>query len=75
MKILIKNGRVIDPKSSMDVVSDVYIVAGKIVAIGAQPDRFQANHIIDAKGLVVCPGLVDISVRLREPGLEYKATL
>ncbi len=75
MKILIKNGRVIDPKSGMDAVSDVYIVAGKIVAIGAQPDRFQANHIIDAKGLVVCPGLVDISVRLREPGLEYKATL
>lgn len=75
MKILIKNGRVIDPKSGMDAVNDVYIIAGKIAAIGTQPDRFQANHIIDAKGLVVCPGLVDISVRLREPGLEYKATL
>ena len=75
MKILIKNGRVIDPKSGMDAVNDIFIVAGKIAAIGAQPDHFQANHIIDAKGLVVCPGLVDISVRLREPGLEYKATL
>jgi len=75
MRILIKNGRVIDPKNSMDAVNNVYIVAGKIVAIGAEPDSFQANHVINAEGLVVCPGLVDLSVRLREPGLEYKATL
>lgn len=75
MRIRIKNGRVIDPKNGMDAVNDVYIVAGKIVAIGAEPDSFQANHIINAGGLVVCPGLVDLSVRLREPGLEYKATL
>jgi dihydroorotase len=75
MRILIKNGRVIDPKNGMDAVNDLYIVAGKIVAIGAEPDSFQANHVINAKGLVVCPGLVDLSVRLREPGLEYKATL
>ncbi|MEE8254037.1 MAG: dihydroorotase, partial [Nitrosomonadaceae bacterium] len=70
MRILIKNGRVIDPKNGMDAVNDVFIIAGKIVAIGAEPARFQANHIIDAKGLIVCPGLVDLSVRLREPGLE-----
>jgi dihydroorotase len=75
MRILIKNGRVIDPKNGMDAVNDLYIVAGKIVAIGAKPDSFQANHVINARGLVVCPGLVDLSVRLREPGLEYKATL
>ncbi len=75
MRILIKNGRVIDPKNGMDAVNDVYIIAGKIVAIGAEPDSFQANHVINAGGLVVCPGLVDLSVRLREPGLEYKATL
>lgn len=75
MRILIKNGRVIDPKNSMDAVNDVYVVAGKIVAIGTEPDSFQANHVINAKGMVVCPGLVDLSVRLREPGLEYKATL
>ncbi len=75
MRILIKNGRVIDPKMGMDTVNDVFIVAGKIIAIGAGPDGFQANQVIDAKGLVVCPGLVDLSVRLREPGLEYKATL
>ncbi len=75
MRILIKNGRVIDPKNGTDSVNNVYIVAGKIVAIGTEPDSFQANHVINAKGLVVCPGLVDLSVRLREPGLEYKATL
>ncbi len=75
MRILIKNGRVIDPKNGMDAVNDLYIVAGKIVAIGAEPYSFQANHVINARGLVVCPGLVDLSVRLREPGLEYKATL
>ena len=75
MRILIKDGRVIDPESGMDAVNDVYIVAGKIVAIGDEPDSFQANHVINARGLVVCPGLVDLSVRLREPGLEYKATL
>jgi len=75
MRILIKNGRVIDPKNGMDAVNDLYIIAGKIVAIGTEPDSFQANHVINARGLVVCPGLVDLSVRLREPGLEYKATL
>ena len=75
MRILIKDGRVIDPENGIDAVNDVYIIAGKIVAIGTEPDSFQANHVINAKGLVVCPGLVDLSVRLREPGLEYKATL
>ncbi len=75
MKISIKNGRVIDPASGLDAVQDIYIAAGRIVAMGAMPERFHANTEIDADGLVVCPGLVDLSVRLREPGLEYKATL
>jgi dihydroorotase len=75
MKISIKNGRVIDPASGLDAVQDIYIAAGRIVAMGAMPERFHANTEIDAAGLVVCPGLVDLSVRLREPGLEYKATL
>ncbi len=75
MKISIKNGRVIDPASGFDAVQDIYIAAGRIVAMGAMPAGFHANTEIDAKGLVVCPGLVDLSVRLREPGLEYKATL
>jgi len=75
MKIQIKNGRVIDPGSASDKVQDVFIAAGKVVALGAAPDGFHANRVIDASGMVVCPGLVDLSARLREPGYEYKATL
>ncbi|MBU1980708.1 MAG: hypothetical protein KJ958_16240, partial [Gammaproteobacteria bacterium] len=75
MKIHIKNGRLIDPNNNIDAQQDVFIAAGKMVAIGAMPERFNANRTIDAAGLVVCPGLVDLSARLREPGYEYKATL
>ena len=75
MKIHIRNGRVIDPMNARDEVADLYVAAGKIVAIGHAPAGFHANRTIDATGLVVCPGLVDLSVRLREPGFEYSATL
>lgn len=75
MKIHIKNGRVIDPKNNIDSVQDLYIAAGKIVALGQAPQGFSANQTIDATNLVICPGLVDLSARLREPGQEYKATL
>jgi dihydroorotase len=75
MKIHIKNGRVVDPSSGLDAHQDIYIAAGKIVALGAAPADFHANTEIDASGLVASPGLVDLSVRLREPGLEYMATL
>jgi dihydroorotase len=75
MKIHIKNGRVIDPANGIDAQQDVYIAAGKILAVGAAPAEFHANKVIDASGLIVAPGLVDLSVRLREPGYEYKATL
>jgi dihydroorotase len=75
MKIHIKGGRVVDPASAADKVQDVFIVAGKVAAIGKAPEGFHANRVIDAGGMVVCPGLVDLSVRLREPGYEYKATL
>ncbi len=75
MKILIRNGRVVDPASGLDAVRDVFVAAGHIVGVGQGPSDFHANQVIDAGGLVVCPGLVDLSVRLREPGLEYRATL
>ena len=75
MKIRIKGGRVVDPGSAVDKVQDVFIAAGKVAAIGSSPADFHANRTIDATGLVVCPGLVDLSARLREPGFEYKATL
>lgn len=75
MKIHIKNGRVVDPASGADGVQDVFVAGGKIVAIGDTPNNFLANRVIEAKGLVVCPGIVDLSARLREPGYEYRATL
>ena len=75
MKIHIKNGRVIDPKNNIDSKLDVFIVAGKIASLGKAPDNFVANQTIDASNFIVCPGLVDLSARLREPGDEYKATL
>ncbi|CAN5897486.1 dihydroorotase [soil metagenome] len=75
MKIHIKNGRVIDPANGIDALQDVFIAAGKILALGEKPHDFVANKTMDAAGLVVAPGLVDLSARLREPGFEYKATL
>lgn len=75
MKIQIKNGHLVDPKNNLDGKHDVFIAAGRIAGIGHQPDGFSANHVIDAEGLIVCPGLIDLAARLREPGYEYKATL
>src|SRR5207248_7675073 len=75
MKIEIKNGRVIDPAQGIDRVTSLFIAAGKIAAIGTAPPGWHAHRAIDARGLVVCPGLIDCSARLREPGFEYKATL
>jgi len=75
VKIHIKNGHLIDPKNKINTKQDVYIAAGKIAGIGSAPDGFAANQTIDASGLVVSPGFVDLSARLREPGSEYKATL
>lgn len=71
----IRNGRVIDPASHLDQVADVFVQRGKIVGIGAAPEDFSADHDIDATGKIVCPGLVDLHARLREPGLEHKATI
>ena len=75
MKILIKNGRVINPASGFDQVADLAIAAGRIVSIGAVPADFAPNKTIDASGCVVAPGLVDLSVRLREPGHEHEGML
>ncbi len=75
MKIHIANGHVIDPANRIDAPQDVFIAAGRIVAVGRAPDGFTANRTIDARGLIVAPGLIDLSARLREPGYEYKATL
>jgi dihydroorotase len=71
MKLHIKGGRVVDPASGRDAVGDVFIADGKIV----DGLKEKAERVIDAKGLVVAPGFIDLSARLREPGQEYKATL
>ena len=75
MKIHIKNGHLIDPANGIDAKQDVYIAEGKIAGIRQAPDGFVASKVIDASGLIVTPGFVDLSARLREPGYEYKATL
>jgi dihydroorotase len=75
MKIHIKNGRLIDPKNNLDAKHDVFIAAGKIVAVGNAPNGFTPNRTIDATNQIVIPGLVDLAARLREPGYEYKAKL
>jgi dihydroorotase len=75
MKILIKNGRVMDPASKFDAVCDVAIAGGRIVSIGQTAPDFAANKIMDATGCVVAPGLIDLSARLREPGYEHEGML
>lgn len=73
-KLLIEQGRIIDPANQFDGIADLYIADGKILAIGAQPDGFSPDVVIDARGRMVCPGFIDLSTRLREPGHSRKAT-
>ena len=75
MKILIQNGRVIDPANGIDQTADVAIAAGRIVAVGQVPADFTPNRTIDATGAIVAPGLVDLAARLREPGQEHAGML
>jgi len=75
MKILIRGGRLIDASQKLDKVGDLCIAAGRIVSVDSIPEGFTPNRTIDAQGLIVAPGLVDLSARLREPGFEYLATL
>ncbi|MFO0144474.1 MAG: dihydroorotase [Betaproteobacteria bacterium] len=70
MRLEIINGRVIDPASGHDGVAGVYVDGSRIVAVGDKPDGFTAERQIDAKGLIVAPGLLDLSARMREPGAE-----
>ncbi len=76
MKLLIKNGRVIDPASGTNELRDVVIDKGKISSVekkgSVSEDGFK---IIDAKGCVVAPGFIDMHVHFREPGFEYKETI
>jgi len=75
MKLAILNGHVIDPANQIDRVENIYIESGRILDSSTVAEGFQAEHEIDARGLLVCPGLIDLSARLREPGQEYKASI
>src|SRR5215213_9433878 len=75
MKILIKNGRVIDPASNRDEICDVAIAAGRILAVGNIATGFSPSKVIEARGCIVAPGLVDLAARLREPGHEHEGML
>jgi dihydroorotase len=75
MKILIKGGRIIDPASGLDAVGDIAIAAGRIVGIQNTPADFAPSKTINASGLIVSPGLVDLCARLREPGYEHEGML
>ena len=74
-KYSIRNGRLIDPAGGTDEEADLHLAEGRILAVGAAPAGFQPDRTLDARGLVVCPGFVDLSARLREPGHEQKATI
>jgi dihydroorotase len=68
MKLHIKNGHLIDPANGIDGQYDLFIADGKVAGVGNLPAGFVAERSIDAAGLLVIPGLVDLSARLREPG-------
>ena len=70
--IFIQNGRVLDPKSKTDIVMDLVIDDGKIIAMESGSKPSQEDLVIDAAGLAVAPGLIDVHVHFRDPGLTYK---
>jgi dihydroorotase len=84
MALLIRGGRVIDPANRVDAVLDVVIERGKVVQVGREAGRKvlgpggkagEGVEVVEAEGLAVCPGFIDLHVHLREPGQEYKETI
>ncbi|MGN6711528.1 dihydroorotase [Anaerocolumna jejuensis] len=74
MSVLIKNGHVLDPSTGTDGIRDIYVKDGVIAAVGEKLD-LAADEVIEAQGLYVMPGFIDLHVHLREPGFEYKETI
>ncbi len=74
-KIQINNGHIIDPANSIDQTGSIYIADGKILSVIETPSDFTADQIIDAENQIICPGFIDLSVRLRDPGQSYKGTI
>ncbi len=75
MSILVGGGHILDPANQVDRVDDLYVADGKIMAIGATARQFAAETVIDASGLLVTPGFIDIGTHIPEPGYEYKGTI
>jgi dihydroorotase len=73
--MLIRGGRVVDPSQKLDAVLDVLLVDGLVAALGESLDAPEGAETVDASGLVVAPGLIDVHVHLREPGQEHKETI
>ncbi len=74
-RISITGGRLIDPAQNHDEITDLHLADGRVLAIGERPPGFDADRLIDARGKVVCPGLVDLSAHLREPGLHGRISI
>ena len=74
MTVLIKNGHVLDPSTGIDGIREIYIKDGIIITVGSELN-VTADKVIDASGLYVMPGFIDLHVHLREPGFEYKETI
>ena len=74
MKLLIKNGRVIDPRNGIDACLDILVEEGTIKSIAPRLDA-QNARLVDASGKIVTPGLIDMHVHFRQPGFEYKETI
>ena len=75
MKLLIKNGHLLNPADGLDQVADLLIEDGTVAKISAEPIADAQAEVIDAEGLYVMPGFIDLHVHLRDPGLTYKETL
>jgi dihydroorotase len=74
-RIVIRSGYVIDPANGVEGIHDLYLAEGRVAGVGTAPDGFTAERVISAEGRIVCPGLIDLCARLREPGQEYKASI
>ncbi|HEX9937605.1 MAG TPA: dihydroorotase [Longimicrobium sp.] len=74
-RVLIRGGRVVDPSQGMDAVLDVLLDGGRVARVGDGIEPGEGTEVVDASGLVVTPGLIDVHVHLREPGGEHKETI
>jgi dihydroorotase len=73
--VLVRGGRVVDPSQELDAVLDLAIVAGRVAELGESLAAPDGAEVVDASGIVVAPGLIDVHVHLREPGQEHKETI